>query len=91
MCVCSQVNKAIISRYLWERDIPTFLRNEVEERKAKGIKAKCHDEPLFDAEKSQTALKYLQYQERKKINHFPSSQKCFHIFKKTKCFFLFKQ
>lgn len=70
MCVCSQVNKAIISKYLWERDIPTFLRNEVEERKAKGIKARCHDEPLFDAEKSQTALKYLQYQERekKKIN-----------------------
>lgn len=62
-------------------EIPTFLRNEVEERKAKGIgKAKCHDEPLFDAEKSQTALKYLQYQEReKKINHFPSSQKRFHI------------
>lgn len=68
MCVCSQVNKAIISKYLWERDIPTFLRNEVEERKAKGIKARCHDEPLFDAEKSQTALKYLQYQERKKKN-----------------------
>lgn len=68
-------------------EILTFLRNEVEERKAKGIKAKCHDEPLFDAEKSQTALKYLQYQEReKKINHFPSSQKRFHIlnFKKKK-------
>lgn len=54
-------------------EIPTFLRNEVEERKAKGIKAKCHDEPLFDAEKSQTALKYLQYQEREKKNQ-PFSQ-----------------
>lgn len=51
---------------MWERDIPTFLRNEVEERKAKGIKAKCHDEPLFEAGKSQTALKYLQYEEREK-------------------------
>lgn len=57
-------------------EIPTFLRNEVEERKAKGIKAKCHDEPLFDAEKSQTALKYLQYQERekKKKKNQPFSQ-----------------
>lgn len=56
-------------------EIPTFLRNEVEERKAKGIgKAKCHDEPLFDAEKSQTALKYLQYQEREKKKNQPFSQ-----------------
>lgn len=55
-------------------EIPTFLRNEVEERKAKGIKAKCHNEPLFDAEKSQTALKYLQYQEREKKKNQPFSQ-----------------
>lgn len=60
-------------------EIPTFLRNEVEERKAKGIKAKCHDEPLFDAEKSQTALKYLQYQERekKKSTIFPAHKNAF--------------
>lgn len=62
-------------------EILTFLRNEVEERKAKGIKAKCHDEPLFDAEKSQTALKYLQYQERekkkKKSTIFPAHKNAF--------------
>lgn len=53
-------------------DIPAFLRNEVEERKEKSIKAKCHDEPLFDAEKSQTALNI--YNTRREKKNQPFSQ-----------------